>query len=185
MNTNHTIEIMLKSDGIHTDYVFPIKSNQIDWRSVFPLSDLKDSMIKKEYISIGWGDQGFFLHTPQWSDLTFQTAFNAMFYRGKSAIHINYLNKNEITVKKINLQITPKQYKMLIYFIKSTLVQKNHKFLCIKNKGYWNTDAFYQAKPNYGLFHTCNGWINTGLKKSNIKSCLWTPFNFGIFSKYL
>lgn len=162
------ITIYLKSDGVHTDFVLPVKTNSFDWSNVFLRSDTKSNDSSKNHISIGWGDQGFFLNTPQWSDLTFNTAFNAAFYRGKSAIHINYINVKDINTDFRELKISKNNYQKLISYIQNSLVKKGTRnYSCIKNRGYWETDAFYESKGSYGLFNTCNSWINEGLKKLN------------------
>ncbi len=31
------------------------------------------------------------------------------------------------------------------------------------------------------MFSTCNEWVNKGLKATGLKSCLWTPFDTGLF----
>jgi uncharacterized protein (TIGR02117 family) len=179
------ITIYLKSDGVHTDFVLPVQTNSVDWSNVFLRSDTKSNDSSKNHISIGWGDQGFFLNTPQWSDLTFNTAFNAAFYRGKSAIHINYINVKDINTDFRELKISKNNYQKLISYIQNSLVKKGTRnYSCIKNRGYWETDAFYESKGSYGLFNTCNSWINEGLKEAELKACLWTPLNSGIFRNY-
>ncbi len=179
------ITIYLKSDGVHTDFVLPVKTKSIDWSNIFLRSDTKSNDFSKNHISIGWGDQGFFLNTPQWSDLTFNTAFNAAFYRGKSAIHINYININDINTDFREIKISKYNYQKLIRYIQNSLVKKGERnYSCIKNRGYWETDAFYESKGSYGLFNTCNSWINEGLKEAELKACLWTPLNSGIFRNY-
>ena len=49
---------------------------------------------------------------------------------------------------------------------------------------YGNNDQFYEAVGSYSCFKTCNTWTNQALKESKLKACLWTPFDFGIISKY-
>jgi uncharacterized protein (TIGR02117 family) len=182
---NSEVIIYLKSDGVHTDFVLPVKTKSVDWSTIFLRSDTKSNDSSKNHISIGWGDQGFFLNTPQWSDLTFKTAFNAAFYRGKSAIHINYINIKDINTDFRELKISKHNYQKLISYIQNSLVKKEERnYSCIKNRGYWETDAFYESKGSYGLFNTCNSWINEGLKVAELKACLWTPLNSGIFRNY-
>ena len=71
------VTIYMKSDGIHTDFVLPVENELKNWDKTFHFDNAKNVDSTFKYISIGWGDQGFFLNTPQWSDLTFSTAFNA------------------------------------------------------------------------------------------------------------
>lgn len=184
-SSQNDLEIYMKSDGIHTDFVFPVKTDYFDWKTIFFINETKGKDSTKTHISIGWGDQGFFLNTPEWSDLKFSTAFNAAFYRGKSAIHINYINVKDFQSDFRLLKISKEEYQLICKYVFSSL-RKNSKnrVICIPNKGYWETDSFYEANGRYGLFNTCNSWINSGLKSADLKACLWTPFNSGIFSKY-
>ena len=179
------VTIYMKSDGIHTDFVLPVKNEAKDWSKTFYFEHIKNTDSTFKFISIGWGDQGFFLNTPQWSDLTFSTAFNACFYLGKSAIHINYLKELDFHYKHVQLKISRKEYKLLCQYIENSLkFTKRHKAICIQGRGYWGTDAFYESNGSYGLFNTCNSWINLGLKTVGLKACLWSPLNSGVFHKY-
>lgn len=179
------ITIYMKSDGVHTDFVFPVESNCVDWRDLFSPEDTKGKDSTLKYIAVGWGDQGFFLNTPVWADLKASTAFDACFYLGKSAIHTNYLQELDFKYKHVQFVVSEKQYKLLYKYVSKTLKRdKQNKLDCIKNRGYWKTDCFYQSKGSYGLFNTCNSWINSGLKYANLPACLWSPFNSGIFHKY-
>ncbi len=63
-NENLDYEIFIKSNGVHTDVVLPIKSDVINW---FDFFNYEDTLSKRDdflYISIGWGDKGFYLDTP-------------------------------------------------------------------------------------------------------------------------
>ena len=179
------IEIFMKSDGIHTDFVFPVYSKYTNWTKIVQLKNITSKDTLFQYVSIGWGDQGFFLNTPQWSDLKFSTAFNACFYLGKSAIHANYLRNKDFKYSYVKFSVSVQQYKTICNYVKQSLKKdRNGNFRCIKGRGYWDTDTFYEANGSYGLFNTCNSWVNLGLKKANLPACLWTPLNSGIFHKY-
>jgi uncharacterized protein (TIGR02117 family) len=178
-------EIYMKSDGIHTDFIIPVQSDLINWNSYFPVSQTKEGFNEKQWLSVGWGDQGFFLNTPQWSDLTAKTAVEATFYLGKSALHINYLDKKDFPKNTVSFRLNREGYVKLIQYIKQTVVVDNQqKPIWIPGEGYWQTDSFYEAHDTYGLFNTCNSWVNKGLKQINQPACLWTPFNPAIFRLY-
>ena len=146
-SSSKDVVIYMKSDGIHTDFVFPVKTNYIDWKTIFLIDNTRGKDSTKTHISIGWGDQGFFLNTPEWSDLKFSTAFDAAFYRGKSAIHTNYINVNDFQSDFRELKISKLHYRKLIKHVLNSLKQNNSKkYLCIKDRGYWETDSFYEAK---------------------------------------
>ena len=186
LNKDENVTIFMKTDGIHTDFVFPVTDASIDWRRVFSPEDTKGKNSKLEYISVGWGDQGFFLNTPEWSDLKVSTAVKACFYMSKSAVHINYMKDlGQVKANYVQFKISKLKYHRLYRFVLKTLKRNSmQQAECIAGRGYWETDAFYEAKGVYGLFNTCNSWINKGLKSADLPACFWAPFNNGIYHKY-
>lgn len=180
-----TIEVHLINNGMHTDIVMPIKTKFKDWSSTFPIENTKakDSLV--QLVSIGWGDKGFYLHTPQWSELKFSTAFNACFWLSSAALHVTYYREIPAHVEHVHFYMTPKQYRQLIHYIEHSLVKKQHQSIHIPtNAVYGDFDAFYEAKGSYSLLHTCNTWVNSGLKACGQKASVWTPFTSGIFYHY-
>ena len=71
------IEIFILSNGVHTDFVLPVKSEFKDWSEIFPFNDFVAANETCHYIAIGWGDKGFYIDTPTWADLKASTAFKA------------------------------------------------------------------------------------------------------------
>src|SRR3954463_856759 len=73
------VTIYIKTNRVHTDIVVPVKNDQFDWSKDVQFANTisKDSIEK--YVAFGWGDKGFYLETPTWGDLTFNTAFKAAF----------------------------------------------------------------------------------------------------------
>ena len=61
------------TNGVHTDLVVPIKSAEIDWSKEIPIENTNSKSTNFNYLSIGWGDKGFYLDTPTWADLKFST----------------------------------------------------------------------------------------------------------------
>ncbi|MFT4061899.1 MAG: TIGR02117 family protein [Edaphocola sp.] len=181
------VTIYIKTNGVHTDLAVPVKTGLMNWNDLIKYqdTDLKDTTYR--YVGIGWGDKGFYLQTPQWSDLKFSVAFKAMTGLGSSAIHATFyknLLENEST-KAIN--ISNKDYLLLIDYIRSSFVLDstgNSINILSQNDGYGNMDAFYEAKGSYSLFHTCNTWANGGLKAAKQKAALWTLLPGGIFRHY-
>lgn len=180
------IQIFVKSNGVHTDLVVPVNNSMIDWRLIFPLSNTKDKDTNSKLLALGWGDKGFYLNTPTWGDLTFKTAFKAMFGLSTSALHVTYLDSLQETSTCKKILLTKNEYKLLVRYInRSILKNKNGKSIFIPTKAVYGTnDAFYEAKGSYHLYSTCNTWTNRALKFSNKKACFWTPFDSGILNQY-
>lgn len=185
-NAKDEITIYIKSNGVHTDIVVPIKSEQYDWSQEIKFSHTKSQDSNMNFLALGWGDKGFYLHTPTWAELKFSTAFKAAFGLSSTAIHTTYYKQitESKTCKKV--LISKAQYQRLLkYILGSFQKDKNGRLVHIKtNANYGKTDAFYEANGRYSLFKTCNTWANTALKKSGQRACLWTPMDKSILAKY-
>ena len=169
--------IYLSTNGVHLDIVIP--THNID--SVL-ISGLKRTTLES-YLSFGWGDENFYIHTPTWGDLTFKNAFKAMFLRSPTLMHVTrYASKRP---DWIEIKISETELKQLNVYLQNTFkTNANGMKLILENQGYSSKDDFYKANGNYSCFKTCNSWVNTGFKESGLKSCLWTPFDFGLMKKY-
>ncbi len=180
------IDIFILTNGVHTDIVLPIKSEQIDWSKKIKFENTIKNDSTAKFVALGWGDKGFYLETPEWADLKASVAFKAATGLGNSAIHATFYNelKQSETCKKI--AISESQYSRLIQYIEQSFVKdSNQNYINIKTKAnYGKTDAFYEANGSYSLFHTCNTWANNSLKSCGQKCCFWTPLDKGIFEKY-
>ena len=87
------ITAYILTNGVHTDLVVPIKSAEIDWSKEIPIENTISKSTNFNYLSIGWGDKGFYLDTPTWADLKFSTAFKAAFWLNESAMHCTFYEK--------------------------------------------------------------------------------------------
>ncbi|RYG52453.1 MAG: TIGR02117 family protein [Chitinophagaceae bacterium] len=186
MATQKNIPIYLRSNGVHMDIVMPVRTALKDWSLDLPFQDTRSGDTSYQYLAFGWGDRGFYLETPTWSDLKASTAFKAAFGLGKTAIHTTYYYNMEENEKCIRLYVNNDQLQRLIHYIEKSLqTGTNGKPIVIPTEArYGQHDAFYEAKGTYSLFHTCNTWTNNALKASGQKACWWTPFDKGIFYQY-
>ena len=101
--------------------------------------------------------------------------------KSETLIHLtryNYIQRDWIKIPINELQIE----KINNYILNSFLNKKEKTIL--KDKGYSKADDFYLAKGSYNCLNTCNSWVNNGLKKSDLKASLWTPFDFILIKKY-
>ncbi|MBC7485646.1 MAG: TIGR02117 family protein [Cytophagaceae bacterium] len=177
----HPLLIQLHSNGVHTDILVPAENTVYNWRSFLP-----DIPAEDHVVAIGWGDKGFYLNTPTWGDLTFNTAFRACTGLSTTAMHVSYykgsLKTSEHTVSVL---INAQQYKMLCEYIRNSFQQdKNEKLILVKHDPLYYSGHFYDAKGHYSIFTSCNSWVNKGLKKSELKTCLWTPFDWPLLNVY-
>ena len=174
------ILIYVASNGIHTDVCIPSKTVKCDWSEFISTQPYKTT--DTSYIKIGWGDKGFFLDTPEWSDLTVSTALTAVFLPSSTAMHVAYIEQPKTSEICKKVSIDSKEYIRLIDFIKSSFEKKKNMIQLIAGKGYSNNDNFYEANNSYHLFRTCNSWTNEALKIAGVKTGVYALFPHGILS---
>lgn len=165
--------LYLVSNGVHVDLVVPLDDPNTDWESIFETNKISEDP-NYTHARIGWGEENFYINTPNWSDLTLFTSFKALFLPSRGAIHIDLGRKPEEHYR--TLILSRDQYHKLIKYILSGVEIEEGKAKRIGDFSYSNDDAFFYGTQNYHLFMTCNAWMNRGLKRAGIKSVVWTPF---------
>lgn len=168
---NHTI--YLSSNGVHLEII--IRKDDLN------ASILEDQKYtpKDQFFSFGWGDKNFYVETPAWADLTFVNGFQALFLKTPTLLHVS--RYPSIHKDWVALTIDQEQLKKINLYIANTFrLDSENKKIILPGLGYYKNDDFYESTGYYTCFNTCNTWVNTGLKKSGIKACLWTPYDFGL-----
>ena len=185
-NQKDELSIYIKTNGVHTDIVVPVKNEQMDWSQHIKFNHTKSKDSTYKYLGLGWGDKGFYFETPTWADLKASVAFKAATGLSTTAIHATYFHNITIDSTCRKIDISKDQYNRLIAYISDSFKKdENGKWMHIEtDANYGNSDAFYEANGSYSMFHTCNTWSNNALKHSGQKHCLWTPFDTGIFLNY-
>lgn len=176
------IAIYIKSNGVHTDIVVPVVNGIKDWREKIAFDHTVSKDTTYQYIGFGWGDKGFYLNTPEWSDLKVSTACNAMFYLGTSAMHATFFHDMRETKRCVRVDISEAEYRKLVAYIEQGFC--GGKVTVIPDAHYGNGDSFYEGEGRYSLFYTCNSWANNALKAANQKAALWTLSDTGILCHY-
>lgn len=175
------VTIFVQTNGVHTDIVVPVKNDSKDWTKDIPYSQTKANDTVAGYVAFGWGDKGFYLETPEWSDLKASTAAKAAFYMGTSAMHTRFYKSVQEGEDCVKLTLTNEDYKALVQYIEDSFeYDPNHKIIWITNQSYGQYDAFYEGEGRYSLFYTCNTWTNSALKAANQRASLWTPLDKAI-----
>lgn len=185
-DTKPEIDIYISTNGMHTDIIVPVKSDQIDWSKEIKFTDTISKDSTYNYIGFGWGDKEFYMNTPEWSDLNPKLALKATLGLNTSAIHTTFFKEMVESNDCKHISISQEQYTRLVQYIqKSFKRDANGNVIFIPtNLTYGDSDSFYEAIGHYSMVHTCNSWANSALKNSGQKACLWTPYEFGIFYHY-
>lgn len=176
-----TIDAYIASNGIHADFVFPVRSPGMDWTRVFPLQDFRAVWGGTGFIAIGWGDREFYLNTPRWEDLTVARAVNALSGRDRSLLHVTYLESIDLYGKSYRVPLSEAQYATLADYVLETVRLSGGKGIGVPGRGYGYSDAFYEANGSYTLFNTCNTWVGRGLRRAGVTVSRWTPFEFNVY----
>ena len=172
------VEAWVLSNGVHTDYVLPVRSILVDWQKLFPLSDFRAPPPDAEFIAIGWGDREFYLHTPTWADLTVARALGALAGRNRALLHVSYLRRAQLGAGAYRLPLSLVQYARLVDYVRTALPEG--QATPVAGAHYDRQDAFYEANGGYHLFETCNTWTGRGLRRAGVKVSRWTPFDFTV-----
>ena len=166
-------QIYLLSNGVHVDLVLP--------KSILDNATLRQLKIpgRADYVSFGWGDKGFYLNTPTWSELQFGVTAKAIFIPSETVIHVDHYTQK--SGKWQSVELCESQYGVLVdYILNSFDKDEEGKFLLLDYPGYNETDKFYAGLGKYYFMKTCNNWTNKGMKQSKVKTALWSPFAFGV-----
>jgi uncharacterized protein (TIGR02117 family) len=181
-------EVYLLKSGPHTDFLIRAKTDVHNWSIDFPYSNNANPDTTLPWLAIGWGDKDFYLNTPTWGDLTVRTAVAAATGLGTAGIHASYYFDLPTDRPIVKLHFTRNQYMRLCEYIGNTLIadENGKRVLLHPQKPGVNFahDRYYDAKGTYSMIHTCNTWVNNGLKVSGQRACLWTGFAEGIFYHY-
>lgn len=179
LDQNGEITLYVRSNGVHTDVCFPSRTELCNWYEFVSTDDFPENEMF-DFITIGWGDKGFFLDTPTWAEIKTSTALNAVFLPSSTAMHVAYSAEPSISENCIPVKVSSKNYMKMVEFVQSTFEKNHAKIELIKGKGYSRNDNFYEAKGSYHLFRTCNSWTNNVLRRGDIHTSLYAFFPDGI-----
>lgn len=179
------IDIMIQSNGVHTDFYLPAKTPAKDWTTYAPLQSMTPHFASSDYVLIGWGDRGFFLDTKDWGDLTIATTLNAVFLPSSSVMHLYYRNQMPTPAKRaVKLCLTDAEYSRFVAYIETGFkTDAAGKPILIPDRGYSSSDVFYEGVGSYHMLNTCNNWASRALDAAGVTTPVWSPFDSAIFSQ--
>ncbi len=176
------IEIFVISNAVHADIVVPLNAGSIDWRRRFPSELFRGNTTFATHAAIGWGDRGFFLETPTWSDLKVTTAAKALLVPSESCLHVYLTNPQFLTSSRRSVRITPQQYDQLCNFIDSSFKRDDSdNYQPIPGISYSHNDAFFASNWSYHAFATCNCWAGSALRSAGVRCGWFTPLPKSVY----
>ena len=166
-------EVFVTTNGIHLAIILPTRLMDERFRTEL------NTPSGTKFISFGWGDKEFYLNTPEWNDLKLRTAVRALFVKSETALHVTNYFESKASWRSV--EVCPSQVESLNQFIRNSFKTTADSMLAeIEGAGYGENDKFYEAVGSYTCIYTCNNWVNEGLKRSKIKTSLWSPFDHGV-----
>ena len=182
--TTDGVDIYLSTNGMHVDFVVPTQNNLFNWADFIDSQPFDKTLENYPFLGIGWGDWGFYIELDEWDNLTAKLAAKTLLNPyTKTLMHITGHNKLPHENRRIEkVSLTNQQYLDLCTFMKSGFAYTEDQAIqLLPNLGYAPNDNFYKGSGHYHAFHTCNYWVNKGLKKIGVRTSLWTPIDRGMF----
>lgn len=170
------IEIMVGSNGVHTELVLPLVTPEKDWRADFPAADLPVPGRDFTHVAVSWGEREVFLNTPTWWDLSPMTVLRIAGVGGEGLLHVSHYVRPAPSDDFRPLTVTPAQYRRLVAAIERALPQGER----VRYDGYGPADVFYEAPGHYTASNTCNQWTSDTLAAAGVRTGWWTPFAGGV-----
>jgi len=170
------VEIMVGTNGVHTELVLPLATPEKDWRPVFPATDLPLPGRDYTHVAVSWGEKEVFLNTPTWWDLSPMTVLRIVGVGGDGLIHASHYVRPAPSDDFRPLTLTPAQYRRLVAAIERALPQGAR----VRHDGYGPHDVFYDAPGEYSVSNTCNQWTSDTLAAAGVRTGWWTPFAGGV-----
>jgi uncharacterized protein (TIGR02117 family) len=176
------VDIFLVSNPVHSDIVLPIKTDTIDWSDTFPPDSFTGDTRFSTHIAIGWGDKGFYIETPEWSDLKLSTAVKALFWTSPCGLHVSVNQGSFSKENSRSVRISNDQYQALVDYILASLKRdETGAAILIDDASYGHSDAFFEAHGNYHCLNTCNSWTGAAMRAAGIRTARLTPMPRTIF----
>lgn len=170
------IEILLGTNGVHTELVLPLVTPERDWRPVFPAVDLAVPGRDYTHVAVSWGEKEVFLNTPTWWDLSPLTVLRIAGVGGEGLLHVSYYVRPAPSDDFRPLTLTRAEYRRLVGAIDRSLPTGDR----VHHPGYGPNDVFYDAPGDYTARNTCNQWTSDTLAAAGVRTGWWTPFAGGV-----
>lgn len=157
--------LYLASNGIHTNLVLPVQSDIADWRALLPHAALTD----KSHVAIGWGSAAFYTQVNTWADLRPGIALRALFY-DRGLLRVEGMAAPPPAEHPLvrRFAVDRARYQALVHDI---LAQFKSREPLREHPG------FYDAHGRYHPLFTCNEWIRRRLRRIDVRTPLWSPFD--------
>jgi uncharacterized protein (TIGR02117 family) len=175
-------QVFLISNPVHADIVVPIRTDIIDWGEHFPPECFTADTNAATHVAIGWGDKGFFIHTPTWADLRVSTATKALFWPSATCLHVSMTNAAYLGGDTRSVTLSDDQYQRLVDYILASFQRDTRgDTIQVADVSYGANDAFFEAHGTYHCVNTCNCWVGRALQAAGVRTAWLTPLPKTVF----
>ena len=177
------VTLSLVSTAVHADVIVPIvhgdpENGGTDWRAWLG-EDAFDAGWPSgaTHLAIGWGDRGFFLNTPEWSDLRPGTAVKALLWPSDTCMHVMLTRPDLYDPAMLrSVTVSDEQHADLVRFVRDSFVRTaDQSPKKMKNASYSAYDVFYVAHGRYHAARNCNSWVGSALRAAGVAVPWYTP----------
>jgi uncharacterized protein (TIGR02117 family) len=179
------IEILVRTNGVHTWILVPTTTPDMDWSLLAPAGHIRDPRYAGNYLALGYGNREFYLNTPRWEDLRLRTAFNAAFGEGSSLMHVEHEWNPRPNEDQRAFRISREQYRRLAtHILQSFERDRQGRTIPLLGRGYGPADVFYEARGPYNAYITCNEWTGAALRAAGVRIGVWTPLSQSVMGRF-
>ena len=158
----------------------PLWSDVHDWTNLVRPEHLSDPSYYGSHILVGWGHEGVYRHTREWTDLRPGDALSAVVGSSDVLIHVYHLRYPQAyPYYRRPLTVSAAEYRKIATAIEEQFaLDDQHRPQ--PTPGYGKDDLFYEAHGYYSAFNSCNNWTSDILQQAGIRTGRWTPFQGGV-----
>lgn len=171
------VTVYLISNGFHTEWLFPIRYQSINWLREFG-SEFTSYYQPYNYLAIGWGDRDFYMNSKTLPSL--YTTSKALLWPSESVLQVVFYKNLPRGVDVVQLHISTEQYQSLYSFVQSQFKKKKSNDYILLSHKLGSRQLFFGSWGFYHCLNTCNNWTNRGINILGNKTGLWTPLAWGV-----
>lgn len=169
--------VYVAGEAMHVNLVLPVRDSVTDWSQYLDLNQLgRKAGQNYRYLKFGWGDRGFYMETPSWSDVRLSNALRALFWPGNpTVLYVQGYDTlpQEAGVELRCMTLTAENYQRLVQALQASFQLQAGRPLRLKD-GYGETSGFYAATGYYSVLRTCNTWAADILRAGGINTPVWS-----------
>ncbi len=160
---------------IHYDFLIPLSP---ETRTHFAYAEDAGVPVYNpdaEWLVLGWGAEGFYTTTGTMADMSAGTVLRAAW--GDAAVIRLDVAGNVQGVPGLSfITLSDPQFAALLSAIDASFQQDQTAMpIPLPYDGFTSTDAFFAARGDFNLFHTCNAWVGETLRAAGVPFGIWTP----------